>query len=98
MDRKEELRNLSMKVARMLKEKYKVKRIFLIGSLVKGYVHDRSDIDIVVEGLAPELYMDALVDANDLVERKVELNLIPWENAFESLRKKTLRVGELIYE
>jgi predicted nucleotidyltransferase len=66
--------------------------------LVKGYVHERSDIDLVVEGLPPELYMDALVDANDLVDRKVEVNLIPWESAFESLRKKTLRAGELIYE
>jgi predicted nucleotidyltransferase len=98
MNRKEELRNLGKKVAQMLKEKYKVKRIFLIGSLVKGYVHEGSDIDLVVEGLPPELYMDALVDANDLVDRKVEVNLIPWENAFESLRKKALRAGELIYE
>jgi len=63
MDRREELRNLARKIAQMLKEKYKVKRVFLIGSLVKGYVHERSDIDIVVKGLKPELYIKALVDA-----------------------------------
>jgi len=63
MDRREELRNLARKIAQMLKEKYKVKRVFLIGSLVKGYVHERSDIDIVVKGLQPELYIKALVDA-----------------------------------
>lgn len=96
MDRKEELRNLGKKIARMLKEKYKVKRVFLIGSVVMGYVHGRSDIDIVVEGLPPELYMDALVDANDIVERKIEVNLIPYERAFESLREKTLKEGELV--
>ena len=97
MDRKEELRNLARKIAQMLKEKYKVKRVFLIGSLVKGYVHERSDIDIVVEGLPPELYIKALVDASDMVGWNIEVNLIPLEDAFESLKEKTLREGELIY-
>ncbi|HDN98013.1 MAG TPA: hypothetical protein ENG68_02545 [bacterium] len=82
----------------MLKEKYKVKRVFLIGSLVKGYVHEKSDIDIVVEGLPPELYIKALVDASDIVGWNIEVNLIPFEDAFESLKEKTLREGELIYE
>jgi len=98
MDKKGELRILAQKIAKMLKEKYKVKRIFLIGSLVKGYVHERSDIDIVVEGLPPEAYIKALVDASDVVQWKVEVNLIPFEDAFESLREKTLKEGELIYE
>lgn len=97
MDRKEELRNLGKKIAQMLKEKYKVKRIFLIGSLVKGYVHDRSDIDIVVEGLRPELYLKALVDASNITGWKIEVNLIPFEDAFDSLKQKTLKEGELIY-
>jgi len=97
MDRREELRNLAKEIAQMLEEKYKVKRVFLIGSLVKGYVHERSDIDIVVEGLPPELYIKALVDASDTVGWNVEVNLIPFEDAFESLKEKTLREGELIY-
>jgi predicted nucleotidyltransferase len=97
MDRSEELREMSKKIAQMLKEKYKVKRIFLIGSLVKGYVHERSDIDLVVEGLSPKAYIKALVDASDIVQWKVEVNLIPFEDAFETLKEKTLREGELIY-
>ncbi len=28
----------------------------------------------------------------------VELNLIPYEDAFESLKEKTIKEGELIYE
>lgn len=97
MDRKEELTNLSQKIALMLKEKYKVKRVFLIGSLAYGIVHERSDIDLVVEGLKPELYMKALVDCSDIVQWKVEVNLIPFEEAFESLKQKTLKKGVLIY-
>ena len=91
MDRIEELREMSKKIAQMLKEKYKVKRIFLIGSLVKGYVHEKSDIDLVVEGLSPKAYIKALVDANDIVQWKVEVNLIPFEDAFETLKEKTFR-------
>ena len=96
-DRKKLLLDLAHECARVLKEKYKVKRVFLIGSLVYGIVHERSDIDLVVEGLPPEQYIDALVDLNDILERKVELNLIPFEDAFESLKEKTLREGKLIY-
>jgi len=96
-DKKTELIKLAYKCADILKKKYKVKRVFLIGSLAYGVVHERSDIDIVVEGLAPELYIDALVELNDILERKVELNLIPFEDAFESLKEKTLREGKLIY-
>jgi len=83
--------------AKVLKEKYGVKKVFLIGSLVYGTVHDRSDIDLVVEGLAPEQYVKALVDLSDMLQWDVEINLIPFEDAFESLKEKTLKKGKLIY-
>ena len=98
MDRKEELKEVAKRIAQLLKEKYKVKRIFLIGSVVKGIVHDKSDIDLVVEGLSPELYIKALTEAYDILPSGVELNLIPFEDAFPSLKEKTLKKGELIYE
>jgi len=97
MDKREELKTMALEVTKVLKNKYKVKRAFLIGSIVKGYIHDRSDIDIVVEGLAPELYIKALTNAYDILPPGVELNLIPFEDAFESLRKKILREGMMIY-
>ena len=56
-DRKQLLLKLAHDCARVLQEKYKVKRVFLIGSLAYGIVHERSDIDLVVEGLAPEAYI-----------------------------------------
>jgi len=96
-DRKKYLLEVADKCAKLLKEKYKVKRVFLIGSLAYGIVHERSDIDLVVEGLAPEIYIKALVDLSDIVQWKEEINLIPFEDAFESLREKTLREGKLIY-
>lgn len=97
MNRREELRRAAEKCVWVLKDKYKVERIFLIGSLVKGVVHERSDIDLVVEGLSPNLYMKALTELWELLPPGVELNLIPFEDAFPSLKEKAIKEGELIY-
>jgi len=97
MDRREELRKTTERCVSVLKDKYKVSRVFLIGSLVKGFIHERSDIDLVVEGLSPDLYMKALTELWDLLPAGVELNLIPYEDAFENLREKAINEGELIY-
>jgi len=96
MDRREELRKTAERCGWLLKDKYKVRRVFLVGSLVKGFIHEKSDIDLVVEGLSPGLYMKALTELWDLLPTGAELNLIPYEDAFESLKKKTIE-GELIY-
>ena len=96
IDKRKELKKLARKCAEMLKTNYKVKRIFLIGSLSKGYVHDKSDIDIVVEGLKPELYIKVLTELYDLLPAGVELNLIPFEDSYDSLKEKTLHEGEII--
>ncbi|MCK4418228.1 nucleotidyltransferase domain-containing protein [Candidatus Aerophobetes bacterium] len=97
MNRREELRKTTERCVWVLKDKYKVSRVFLIGSLVKGFIHERSDIDLVVEGLSPDLYMKALTELWDLLPAGVELNLIPYEDAFESLKEKAINEGELIY-
>ncbi len=90
------LMGLAYQCAQILKEKYKVKRVFLIGSLVYGLVHEKSDIDLVVEGLAAEQYIKALTELWDILPAGVELNLIPYEDAFPTLQEKIVREGELI--
>jgi predicted nucleotidyltransferase len=97
VDRKENLRKIAYKCVEILKNKYKVKKVFLIGSLAKGTVHEKSDIDLVVEGLSTETYIKALTELWDLLPTGVELNLIPYEDAFETLKEKTVKEGELIY-
>jgi len=97
MDRRGQLRKVAERCAQILKDKYKVKKVYLIGSLVKGFVHERSDIDLVVEDLPPELYVKALTELWDILPSGVELNLIPFEDAFESLKVKTIKEGVLIY-
>ena len=95
--KKQEMILLVEKCAKLLKEKYKVKKVFLIGSLAYGIVHDKSDIDLVVEGLKPQQYIKALVELSDMLEWKIEINLIPLEDAFDNLKKKTFKKGKLIY-
>ena len=97
MDKRGQLRKAAERCVSALKDKYRVKRAFLIGSLVKGLIHERSDIDLVVEGLSPNLHMKALTELWDLLPAGVELNLIPYEDAFESLQEKVINEGELIY-
>lgn len=97
MNRRKKLRGIAKRCTAIFKNKYHVKRIFLIGSLVKGVVHDQSDIDIVVEGIRPRQYMKALTELWDIMPAGVELNLIPFEHAFESLKKKVLTEGERLY-
>jgi predicted nucleotidyltransferase len=97
MSRNEDLRILARKCSELLRDKYQVKKVFLIGSLAKGTVHERSDIDLVVEGLPSDFYIKALTELWDLLPADVELNLIPFEDAFASLKEKTLKEGEVIY-
>ena len=97
MDKKEKLVLLAKDCGKLLKSKYKVRKVFLIGSLAGGFFHERSDIDLVVEGLRSELYIKALTELYDLLPEGVELNLIPYEDAFDSLKEKTVKEGELIY-
>jgi len=98
VDRRDQLRKTAERWVSLLRDKYRVKRALLIGSLVKGSIHERSDIDLVAEGLSPDLHMKALTELWDLLPAGVELNLIPYEDAFESLKEKAINEGELIYE
>lgn len=95
--RKERYTRMARKCSSFLKKNYHVKRVYIIGSLVSGFFHERSDIDLVVEGLPAELYIKALTELYDLLSPGMELNLIPFEDAFDSLKEKTLREGQLIY-
>jgi len=97
MDRREDLREVAEECSEVLRDKYHVKKVYLIGSINRGTVHERSDIDLVVEGLIPNLYMKALTELWELLPAGVELNLIPFESAFDSLKERAINEGRLIY-
>jgi len=71
---------------RVLKEKFGAREAFIFGSLRGDSPwHDRSDIDIAVEGLPPGQYVEALATLYELLPQGVELDLVPLERAVPSL-------------
>ena len=82
-------------VVRVLVEELGVRRVILFGSLLDGRLHERSDIDLAVEGLAPERYWEALWRCSKAAQRHVDL--VPLGEASASLRDHIRERGEVLY-
>ena len=83
--------------AKALVEEYEAERVYLIGSLARGSgFHPRSDIDLVVAGLAPKRYFAVLADIAERAGREVDLILL--ESATPALLKCVDNEGVLLYE
>ncbi len=83
-DEIETRRSVALKAAdkciKVLKERFGVKEAFIAGSL-RGDTpwHDRSDVDIAVEGLEPGRYIEAMEELWNLIPEGIDLDLIPLE-------------------
>ncbi len=85
--------------AELLAERYRIKRVWLIGSLLQHEsFHNRSDIDLAVEGLAEKEYFDALSKLYQIIPSRLELDLITLETAQPALREHIRTTGRLLYE
>lgn len=85
--------------AQLLVEQYGAKRVYLIGSLTRETVfHEMSDIDLVVEGLPSHCYITALTHIWDKLPEGLQVDLIPIEEAFDSIKWRVKREGVLLYE
>ncbi|MFQ6100788.1 MAG: nucleotidyltransferase family protein [Anaerolineae bacterium] len=80
--------------AKLLKRRFGARQVILFGSLAgQGPWHDRSDIDLAVEGLAPADYFRALSACWELLPQGINLDLVPMEDARPELRAHIL--GEM---
>lgn len=79
--------------AAALKERFKVRRVVLFGSLAHAawYMAD-SDIDLAVEGLTPEDYWQAWELVEEIIQER-PVDLIDIEIASDSLRQAIERHG-----
>jgi predicted nucleotidyltransferase len=86
-----EARRLADECARVLIEQFGARRVIPFGS-VRGDSpwHDRSDLDLAVEGLAPELETKAWGVVENLLPPNLEFDLIPLETASLTLRRRIL--------
>ena len=70
-------------------------RVVLFGSLRTGESHDRSDVDLAVEGICASHYWRAV----DVASRElgVTVDLVPLEEASPSLRARIQEEGEVLF-
>ena len=95
--RRQDARAAADRCAQILCENYGVKTVYLFGSLTNpALFHERSDIDVVVEGLPDSLYFKALAELWRQLPRGLELDLIPFEDADPELRKRVLEEGVIL--
>jgi predicted nucleotidyltransferase len=94
--RKEQALEAAEACIRLLKERFGVQRVILFGSVAgQGTWHGRSDIDLAVEGLAPEEFFPAYSACRDLLPRGLELDLVPLEDAYPEMRARILGEVEM---
>ena len=81
-----EARVVAKKCARVLKEQFGAKEVYLFGSVTgESPWHDRSDLDIAFEGLAPQDYFRAVGTMEELLPPGLEIDLITLEGAIPEL-------------
>lgn len=94
-----ELRKEAVCVSRLLSRAgFKFDRIYLFGSVVEKDkpLFPWSDIDLAIEGLPSDMFYKTY---GFLLENsKHEIDLKPFEELNEGVRKKIRREGEVIYE
>lgn len=75
--RKEQALEAAEACIRLLKERFRARRVMFFGSIAgQGTWHGRSDIDLPVEGLAPDEFFPAYSACRDLLPRGLELDLV----------------------
>ena len=80
-------------IAELLRTRYGVTRVILFGSIAKGhYLHERTDIDLLVAGLRAEDFLRAGADAWT-VSAPFDVDIIPMEHAEKAIVKTALKYG-----
>ena len=91
------LREVAQACARLLVLDFGASKVYLFGSLLEeGVVHDRSDIDLAVEGLEGGSYFEALSEVWKLLPAGIELDLVLLERAWPGLAERVKTEGVLL--
>ncbi len=93
VQRMHEAQKIAVLCANTLVKDYNATRVFLIGSLAEDSFRINSDIDLIVEGLAPHLYFKALSQISRSAG-DFEIDLIPWEGY--KYKTEVLEKGKLL--
>ncbi|MDZ7360613.1 MAG: nucleotidyltransferase domain-containing protein [candidate division KSB1 bacterium] len=92
--RAEKASEIALRCAEKLIEEFGAERVSLFGSLAEGRFRASSDIDLVVEGLAPAVYFKASARISRLAG-EFEVDLIPFETY--KYKAEVLEKGRVLY-
>ena len=81
-----ELSALILKAAETLKT-FGATDVYLFGSIAKGTFREDSDIDLAVSGIPPEKFFEAMGQAEDILNREIDLVDLDEKNPFVEFLK-----------
>jgi predicted nucleotidyltransferase len=82
-------------LASVLTKRFSVRRVVVFGSLLSGELYEASDLDLAVDGLAPEDYWRALDAVSCSAGAAVDL--IRLEDAPDALKQRIAREGRVLH-
>jgi predicted nucleotidyltransferase len=87
----QEARDLAMRCATVLRQRFGAKCVFPFGSAVgDGTWHSGSDLDLAVEGITPEQFYTAWAALREILPPGLEVDLVDLAHASEALRARIL--------
>src|SRR5215510_10722002 len=87
----QETQDLAARCATVLRQRFGAKRVIPFGSVVgDGIWHPGSDLDLTVEGMAPEQFFRAWAALRAILPPGLEVDLVDLEHAGEALRARIL--------
>ena len=88
---RQEALELARRCAHVLQHRFGARRVLPFGSMVgHGTWHAGSDLDLAVEGIAPEQFFRAWAAVRALLPPGVEIDLVDLEHADDALRARIL--------
>lgn len=94
-----EARAETRKLAELLIQKFGATKVYLFGSLIRpGAFHERSDIDLAAEGIAPDQLFQASVALARACDYRYRVELVALEMVREGMRQRILAEGVLLYD
>ena len=85
---------IDKKIVQNIAKKYKVRRVYLFGSQIQNSSRKPKDIDLAVEGVAPEQFFLFYTELYDRLSQPVDLIDLEQKSLFSRLVKKE---GVLLY-
>jgi predicted nucleotidyltransferase len=87
----QEAQNLATRCATVLRQRFGAKRVVPFGSVVRdGTWHPGSDLDLAVEGIAPEQFFQAWAALREILPPGLDVDLVDLEHAGDAIRARIL--------